>query len=176
MNWKVFDCVSRVTGDSILVDSSKDAMRFYCMNQVREGSLLPIVLFRNARGIASSAIKYGRDPVSVLDAWLRTYNYRIFPMLKLLGIPYLTVDYDLMTRNPSAVRDQISNYLQLPCSDMPESFITNKYHIVAGNPMRFSSSIVVKYDNSWSDRLSPSLIALADSYQERLMLKQGGRE
>ena len=169
-NWDVFDAVFKHEGSACIVDSTKDVARFQALWQQRSSQIVPLVLYRNARGIASSALKYGREPKADLDAWLKNYNQRIFPVLSRLECEYETVEYEALTKEPAAVRSRIASRIGLGGPSCPETFIAKDYHLVAGNPMRYQSEIKVRYDDSWQTRLTPELLDLADTYQSKLKI------
>ena len=167
-NLDVFDQLFDSTGVRCIVDSTKDVSRFQALRSKRPEQFVPLVLYRNARGIASSAIKYDRDPRRDLAVWLKNYNRRIFPVLQRLGCDYECVEYEELTENPDVVRDRIATRLGIEKSPCPDVFYSKDYHLVAGNPMRYKPEIAIRYDDSWKDRLSPELLELADSYQLQL--------
>ena len=169
-NWDVFDVVFDVVQPTCIVDSTKDIARFQALHMERPDQIVPLVLYRNARGIASSALKYKNDPRKELDSWLKSYNQRIFPVLQKLDCSYETVEYESLTQDPAGVRARIASRLGIEASPCPEVFQSKDYHLVAGNPMRYQPEIRVRYDDSWQTRLTPELLDLADTYQSKLKI------
>ena len=170
-NWKMFDAVSEASGNSVLVDSTKDIVRCFAMARMRPDSVRIVVLFRDARGIAASAVKWGKTTAEkTLRAWLREYNRKIMPAVEGMGVPYEVVSYDEMTANPASVRRRIASLVDVSPENCPEVFYPREYHLVAGNPMRFKPEIRIRHDDSWKERLTPELCELSDAYQKKMIL------
>lgn len=166
-NLSFFDCVHQVTSCDWLVDSTKDIVRYAALKSQCD-HLKPIILIRDAKGIASSAIKWNIDPVRYLDAWLKMYNQRIMPILARDIEEVLVISYDELAANFQQVRSDIASYLQVELTQPPGVLRGADYHLVAGNPMRFKKEIKIEYDASWKKRLNDNQIKLAQSYNNRL--------
>jgi hypothetical protein len=171
LNWDVFKHVFDVTGSRAIVDSTKDIVRFFALSQIDDIETIPVVLIRDARGVASSAVKYGLRPQVALDSWIKHYNLRIFPILREMGKDYIFVDYAEMTRNPQGIRRIVADRLGLEYSDCPDVFRMKNYHLSAGNPMRYNPEISIRHDDSWKKRLTPDLLKMADAAQSKLQVQ-----
>jgi hypothetical protein len=84
---------------------------------------------------------------------------------------YAFVRYEEMTRDPQKVRQSLADRLGLECPPLPEVFQMKKYHISAGNGMRFNPEITIRHDESWKNRLTPELLEVADAAQAKLLIR-----
>jgi hypothetical protein len=171
LNWDVFKHVFNITEAKAIVDSTKDIVRFFALSQTKGIEMIPVVLIRDARGVASSAIKRGVCPKRALGSWLKHYNLRILPILNQMQKDYAFVRYEEMTRDPQKVRQSLADRLGLECPPLPEVFQMKKYHISAGNGMRFNPEITIRHDESWKNRLTPELLEVADAAQAKLLIR-----
>lgn len=168
-SWKLYDAITEETGAEWIVDSSKDQARMMALYHVRPADFKIIVLIRSAEGVLASQLKWGRKPGPSLKRWLRLYNGRIASLLA--GIPedrFLIVSYERFTANPEQERGRIARFLGIETPLPTLSISGAENHLIAGNPMRYSKEIIIRYDDAWRSRLSAEQIKLAVSFQKRL--------
>ena len=151
-NFKLIDDVAEVTKSKIVVDSTKSLVRFHLLNKFRPSSL--IVLTRDPRGLSNSAIKYGRDPGRVLDAWIYTYG-RILNYIESNKINAIWVTYEQMCAEPEKVKSFFAEtFVDADAAlDQGENF---QFHLMAGNPSRYRP-FSIREDTSWTKSLPDSI-------------------
>jgi hypothetical protein len=166
-NWELIDRAAELSGASVVIDSTKPLVRYHLLNRFRPVDL--IVLSRDVRGVASSAVKYGRDPVQACANWLRFYQ-RTIRYLEANAVRPAMVRYEDVCTDPESVIGRIARVFNLPLPDGP----TEEFHIVAGNPSRYRP-LDVKRDDSWKERLDPDTLSriaehlpACDEAEERL--------
>lgn len=166
-SWAVFDALQEVTGASVIVDSSKDIIRYEALRAARPGVVRPVALIRDARGVTGSTAKR-RDPRALkrsLGAWKRM-NERILDALR--DQQPLVVRYEDLAANPAAIRRRLAGALNLEAGPFDGVIRPAERHLVAGNPMRYSREIVIRPDEGWRERLTPAQQSAADAANRRL--------
>ena len=150
-NWDLIDRAAEITASSVVIDSTKPLIRYHLLNRHRPADL--IVLSRDVRGVASSAVKYGRDPVTACSNWLRLYE-RTIRYLEANGVRPAMIRYEDVCSDPDSVIGRIAGAFGLPEPDGP----TDEFHVVAGNPSRYRP-LKVKRDDSWQERLDAGTLS-----------------
>jgi len=160
-NWLFFDVISEVTKVTHVVDSSKDIIRALLLYFKRPGDLSIVLLIRDVEESAASAAKRDGDPIRAAKDWYKLY-YRYWRILKKVRrrdkkLLRKTVQYEILANEPETIRHEIASFLGLPPPSSPLAIDTKKYHLIAGNPMRYKGKITIHYDNSWKTVLVPEV-------------------
>ncbi len=162
----MFDALHEVTGARVIVDSSKDVIRYEVLRAARPKQVRPVVLVRDARGVIGSAAKR-QDPKFVkrsLEGWAKV-NRRIFAAVR-RDHP-IVVRYADLASNPAATQRRIAAECHLDAGSFENRIVPAKRHLVAGNPMRYSEEIVIHPDEGWRERLTPGQRAAAEAANAR---------
>ena len=166
-SWAVFDALGEVTGASVIVDSSKDVIRYEALRAARPARIRPVVLIRDARGVIGSAAKR-RDPRAVersLAGWDKV-NRRILAAVR--RDQPLIVRYTDLASNPAAMRHKIAAACHVEAGPFENRILPSERHLVAGNPMRYAQEIIIRPDEGWRERLTPEQRAAAEAANARL--------
>ena len=150
-NWLLLDAISKVTGSKVIVDSTKDPLRYLMLAENRATKL--IVLIRNPYGLAWSYIKRGMDPEETIRIWVKYYTKIQKAIESRTDInKCLIVKYEDLCRDTEKVLSNIAFYLGKDYEGLKE-IDTGNYHLVAGNPMRYYGKINVRVDSEWESKL-----------------------
>ncbi|HSV40640.1 MAG TPA: sulfotransferase [Nocardioidaceae bacterium] len=169
---RIYDSARRVTGASVVVDSSKVAPTALALSHHEGIDLRILHIVRDSRGVAYSWSKHvprpetgGEEAMPRLGArastqlWL-SHNLSM-GALSYRGVPVHRVRYeDLLDDVAGTVRDSWSA-LELPgTAELPlvdeRTVVLNTTHSVAGNPMRFrTGSTTLRPDTAWKDEMEP---------------------
>lgn len=158
-NWRMFDEVGNLQNTQYVVDSTKSPERLWLLYQHRPKDTKAIILFRDVRAVAYSAVRrYNADPLIRAKGWVRIYN-RIFNVLQAMpDLPVKIVHYEDLCSEPVKTRAGIANFLGLPDVSTMFPLDSTKYHLVAGNPMRYQESINLRYDDAWLTKLEGGIV------------------
>lgn len=148
-NWALFDAIEQVSGKKVIVDSTKDLLRFHMLYLKRRGLTRLIVLERDVKKVASSYAKMGSDPVQAARSWQRYYTQVDCFMRQYPDVPVLYISYEEMCRNPEETRRHIAEFSGLPLPQDEMAIDTTTYHLVAGNPSRYAGQVTIRSDESW---------------------------
>jgi len=156
-----YEIVRRVTGRSVLVDSTKDARRLKALYMTDPRRFKLIYLVRDGRAVAASAMRrLNRDMTTAARSWANA-NKR--SMLAQRGIPadrIFRLKYETMCTEPETTLRKICTFLDVDFD--PQMLVLRKpeSHNIGGNPMRFrqdESQIVL--DERWHEQLTVQDIA-----------------
>lgn len=166
-SWAVFDALHETTGARVIVDSSKDVIRYEVLRETCPDRIQPLVLIRDARGVIGSAAKRrdARVVAQSLAAWEKV-NRRILTSVR-ANNPII-VHYGELASNPSETRRTLAAALGLEAGPIENRIFPMERHLVAGNPMRYSREIIIRPDEGWRDRLTPEQQAAAEAANARL--------
>ena len=172
-NWLLFDTVARVSDARVVVDSSKSLSRLRMLHSHRPDDMVVIVLMRDIRGIAFSAIKRRRDPLDVARSYVRHCNRTYRVLGRMGGLRRLTVQYEEMCRHPVRTRSRIAALLGLPDPGGDLEIDTRRYHLVGGNAMRFQGPITINLSEEWRENLDAATLAAVEEISRRRNRRPG---
>lgn len=145
VNHRLFRAVEYVSGNSVIVDSSKYTGRALALSKVFPGKVRVICLTRSPAGLISSFQKVDAEeqkPKSLLS----TIIYYLYVMFCLrivvwhLGSRILPVQYEEMIADPQGTLTRIEEWCGLDLSSAREMLTQNAWfgvgHIVTGNRLR----------------------------------------
>ena len=127
--------------------------RFYHLAKHRPDQVYLVFLVRNPLGIAASSKKRGGDPIESVEGWIRGNLSRYRILRKLRDIPSIVVHYEKYCKDPINERDRLAEFLGQTAPDNDIQINSKNYHLIAGNPMRFTEKISINYDESWKTTL-----------------------
>lgn len=150
----MFDKIGQLQDTRYVLDSSKCPWRLWLLHKHRPEDIHVIVLIRDIRAVVYSAIRRHQvDGLKRAIGWVRTYN-RILAVLQAVpGIPIQVVCYEDLCANPENTRAEIAKFCGLSGNALPFPLASKNYHMVAGNPMRYKDSIMIRYDDDWRREL-----------------------
>jgi len=157
-NWQLIDAIGKACNMKVVIDSSKDIVRFHMLWSRRPEDTHLIVLVRDVYRIAASAIKRKADPLRSARAWGGYYQL----ILKLVEsnpkIPMILINYEDMCENPETTRRQIAQHFDLSESTLMANIDTRNYHIVFGSESRYAGPISIIRDDIWKMLLSDNAL------------------
>ena len=167
-NWLLFDTIKGSLGVSHVVDSSKDLIRLHFLYYARPQNTKVIVLIRDILGIAGSAVKRNEDPIKAAKMWVNYYKLVINAINKVFK-NVLLLKYEDIASKPHVVLEKIAKFLgKNSRNDNIKELDTKKYHLIAGNPMRYKGRIVIQPDMSWKKLLTSHQIVLIRKMGEKI--------
>jgi hypothetical protein len=149
----LYDQIAAASGDTFVVDSSKELVRMLAIHALRPSDVRLIVLLRDIRGCVYSAHKRGEPVEPVADQWMLNYKRLSYFLDLLKDTPKTLVTYEALAADPVATRRDLARFLQLPDPGDELAMNTTDSHLVAGNPMRFNGRIEIKPDHGWREGL-----------------------
>jgi hypothetical protein len=172
---RLYGAIHRVSGASVVVDSTKRPSTGFLVRKVRRLELRLVHLVRDSRGVAHSWTKEVRKPEVVdRDEYLDTYNpfrmgFRWVTYNSLIhflrldpAIPSLLVRYEDLVRDPRKTVRRILGLAGLSLREEELGGIGDRWvrvtaaHTIAGNPVRFRHGrIALRLDEEWRRRLRP---------------------
>ena len=147
----LFEAVSRATGQSVIVDSSKTVARLKKLIDADIFDITIIHLMRSPFGVVYSNLKRGRD-------WkyhARNYTHGMMSTRRLLdGRAHMVVRYEDMARRTREVIDPVMRAIGLEFEPGQLQWATAEHHNLGGNHMRFTTDSTIRLDEKWRRNLS----------------------
>jgi len=164
---KLYECISKVSGKNIIVDSSRLPGRLLALSLSTKIEMFPIYIIRDPRGVINSLIKkdfrnYGDIRTSTFKHIL-TWNAKNLLSLdsvnKLNSEKTLYLEYKNFTRNPAQVLEKIKKNLNCTLNYEEENGKLSLYlepgHVFTGNHSRHhTGKIAITEDLKWKKELS----------------------
>lgn len=165
----LYDAILRVSGKSVVVDSSLTSRRAYALTLNPEIDLHLIHLVRDGRGVIWSLKKPGKRTLTKVykpaPSW-RTTKYWITANLQSAWVfnrvheeKRQRVRYEDFVTNPSLVLARIGALVGEDLSRVAEGLARldpiRAGHTVGGSSVRMSKNIQLRPDFAWMERLSP---------------------
>lgn len=188
---KVYRAMQKVSGSSILVDSSKSPRFAYLIRQTPGVDLRAVHLVRDSRGVAYSVQKKLLRPEVY---WEKTYTRRtsplvfalkwdlengLFHLLEKSGVSSLRVHYEDLIAQP---REWVERILEFAGAQgavqrvfkSDTEVILGANHSLGGNPNRFKrGKVELRLDSEWKEKLPRSRIALVTALTFPLLVRYG---
>jgi len=163
---KLYECISKVSGKNIIVDSSRLPGRLLALSLSTKIEIFPIYIIRDPRGVINSLIKkdfrnYGEIKTSTFKHIL-TWNIKNLLSLdsvnKLNSNDTLYLWYENFTRNPAKVLEKIKKSLNCTLNYEQEngkvSLVLEPGHVFTGNRSRHDTGkITIAEDTKWEREL-----------------------
>ncbi len=163
-NLALIDCLFRVSGCSVLVDSSKSTYRFRLIHDIRPAHTRGLILTRDYRAVVHSKMKRGHSLEAAAKGWLT----------KMREIAALTGDlpnnhvhrlrYEDLCRDPVSELARLCEFLGLAFTPvMLERPVAGTHHI-GGSPSKFDRTrTTISMDTTYKNAFSAiELARLAD--------------
>jgi len=161
-----FRSVLEASGADVIVDTSRRRTYFTQLEQIPDVELVPVHLFKDPRAQFSSDKRKGGSLAAT--AWTYGMRSRRVRGMRPKGKEVLHVAYEDLCRDPEA---QLSRIMQAAGLEFEQAQVTafgeNENHILGGNRQRRDKSSVIRLDETWRTRLTPT--------EARLMLLLNGR-
>jgi hypothetical protein len=187
---RLYRAIHKVSGCSVIVDSSKYPSHGVILNSMPEIDLYPVHLVRDSRAVAFSwqkkwvkpEITWKREPMPNYNPFLCASEYIIMNMslriFKQINDRYFFLYYEDLAKNPQEMVTQTLEKLGLPYPG--PRFIDNRTiflkpnHTVSGNPMRFKQGVIeVRPDTDWILKMKRSHRSLVTALTFPLLYNYG---
>lgn len=169
--WRFYRSVARVTGDRILIDSSKNPTHGFVLSQIEGVELRVLNLVRDSRAVAFSwQRKKVRPEVHWKEELMPTYGilessrqwFSLNALTQLLSRRArhrVIVRYEDLASNPRTAVEKLVRELEI--GTLPAGLFVDEHtlniapdHTIAGNPVRFEQGLVAwKADTEWEERM-----------------------
>lgn len=162
----LYSAISRVTGASLLVDSTKDPSHGYVVTGSEPRSYC-LHLVRDPRGVSHSRRRRKFDPatreemdrhglVKSATDWL--LNNALVLLLSRLDVPYMRIRYEEFARSPAATVDRVLRFVDEPGEPDPAlargELRADGNHTVSGNPLRYRRDpMPIEPDLEWREAM-----------------------
>jgi hypothetical protein len=191
----VYRAAARITGASVVVDSSKHSALAHCLRwagaALDPDDLRVAHVVRDPRGVAYSWTKtVARPETDGFEAMTRYSPGRsallwnahnaAFALLARCGVPVRRVRYEEFLRDPRRAVRQLAAFAGLDVAPGALDFLGDAYvdlspgHTAAGNPMRFTTGRVpLRRDDAWLDALPSAQRRLVGAVCAPLLRRYG---
>jgi Sulfotransferase family len=190
---RLFVAIHKVSGASVIVDSTKHVSSASLLRQVPGLDLRIVHLVRDSRGVAYSWTKEMKKPEVVEgDAYLDTYaparmgarwlgyNLLFHALRADPAIPSALVRYEDLIRSPVSTIERVVDVAGLDLRDQDVGWLREGWvpieaeHTVAGNPMRFQHGrMELRLDEKWRERMTPADRYVVSAVTSPLLLRYG---
>lgn len=162
----LYRAIQKISGCSVIVDSSKYPSHGIILNSMPEIDLYPIHLVRDSRAVAFSwqkkwlkpEITWKREPMPNYNPFVCASEYIVMNLslqiFRKINDRYFFLYYEDLANNPQEMVAQTLSKLQLafpgPKFIDNHTIFLNPNHTVSGNPMRFKQGVIeVRPDTDW---------------------------
>ena len=151
-NMALLDCVARVSGARVIVDSSHNRWRLLVMSRSAAIDLRVVHVIRDGRAVVNS---YSRKYQSLgvgLRRWLIPTALAL-AMRPLVDVPWVRVRYEDLASRPESVLEDLCEFAGLEFEPGMVRYWEHEDYSIGGNRMRRSKR-PVKLDERWQSELS----------------------
>jgi hypothetical protein len=182
--------LQKVTGCSVIVDSSKDPPYLFALQSVPNLDLRLIHLVRDPRGVAWSLQRkvdradttggfLPRKPPRKAAMLWNDFNL-MFHALERTGMPRLFMRYEDVVERPRHYLEQILSFVGEDVGEETLRFLDNEtidlrdHHLIGGNPVRFrTKNLQLRVDDAWREQLPLAARGVVSLLTLPLLLRYG---
>lgn len=187
----VFQAIQRVSGCTLIVDSSKEPSRAYALSLIPGIDLYLIHLVRDVRGVSWSLKKtYPKDIRMGVEkekkpkpVWWTSLSWMLanwqaeWVRKQIVPEKSLFLRYEDMVPNTKATLYQIGDLIGLDLGSIQRK-IDNEVplsvgHTIAGNRLRMNGNLRLRLDDSWKCNLNGFDLAIIRLLSSRLIARYG---
>jgi len=150
-NAALFSAVAKITGKSIVVDSSKNVDRLERLIACEEFEVVPIRLVRTPQGVVFSNQRKGRD---WLDETTRYIRHHRLAVRVLHGTAHTVLRYERLAEDPATQLAHLMPRLGLEFEPRQLELNGRERHNFGGNRMRMSATNKIETDLAWKQGLT----------------------
>jgi hypothetical protein len=150
-NRAFFDAVAAVTGSSVVVDSSKSAVRLQRLVGLTGLVVVPVHLVRSTFGTVASYKRRGHDLPRAASLYAR---FTWAAMRAAPSVPRATISLEALASEPEAVLSRLMRCLDLGLHPDQLAWSGTDHHQIGGNGMRFTTSSAFHRPDDGRDDLS----------------------
>ena len=174
---KLFAAISDISGQSTILDSTKNSVRMRSLYLTSPTPMKIIYLRRNGRAVANSRMKRTTSNMETAAKIWVMENRKIQMTLKRMKNAQVHIlDYEQLCRNPEGEIGLILKFLGLSSLNDKQTSTAIR-HAIGGNPSRFNS-LKIKLDEAWKTSLTSEQLqtydTIAGTFERRFMGKKDG--
>lgn len=169
---RLYQGIHDVTGGAVIVDSSKHPAMAFVLRGIDGVDMTCAHVLRDPRGVAFSHSKHidlepGDDvrtqvprskPAKVARRWVTVNG--AFDLLKLTGVPSVTIRYEDLVRSTHSQLGRIAKLNDTPFdrASIDPSRVPTGAHIFAGGRIRLGQTeLAIRLDEAWRTELPPDI-------------------
>lgn len=153
--WRLYAVIAKVSGNRLLVDSSKASLRAIESYLMRPAEVKILLLTRDGRGVLFSQLKKQFPREKSILGWKKYYERSLKLLEKFVPSERrLHVKYEELVRHPRVELRRICTFLGIDFENAMLDFTAHPHHITNGNNMRFCQSSEIRGDFEWQTGLS----------------------
>lgn len=189
---RLYRAIPEVTGDRVIVDSSKEPAYGYALGMIPSVDLRVLHLVRDPRAAAYSWLrekhqpdsadrefmhqKSAKDSALLWDTW-NASTEALWREEKRTG-RYLRLRYEDFIEDPKSSFRRILDFIGEPDAQLPlagdDEVVMGTTHTVSGNPNRFDTGAVkLRRDDRWKEQMSPKDRNTVTALTAPLLLRYG---
>jgi len=167
---RLYRAIQKVSGCSVIVDSSKYPSHGVILNDMPEIDLYPVHLVRDSRAVAFSwqkkwlkpEVTWKKEPMPNYNPIVCAFEYIVMNislrMFKNINERYVFLYYEDLASDPEVMVNQTLVKLGLPYPGPkfinPHAIHLKPNHTVSGNPMRFKQGLIeIRPDTDWKMKM-----------------------
>jgi hypothetical protein len=150
-NTAFFVALASVSGSSVMVDSSKSAVRLQRLVGLTDLTVVPVHLVRSTFGTVSSYKRRGYDVRRAASAYAR---FTWAAMRAAPSVPRATISIEALASEPAAVLSRLMDRLGLDLHPDQFDWSNADHHQIGGNGMRFTTSSAFRPPDDGRDELT----------------------
>lgn len=187
---RLYQAIQKVSGCSVIVDSSKYPSHGVILNGMPEIDLYPVHLVRDSRAIAFSwqkkllkpEVTWKKEPMPNYNPFVCAFEYIVMNaslrIFKNINDRYIFLYYEDLASHPEEGVTQTLVKLGLPYPGPKfinhHSIYLKPNHTVSGNPMRFKQGLIeIKPDTDWKLKMKKSHRSLVTALTFPLLYHYG---
>jgi len=153
-NEKLYQKIVEVSGNRVLLDSSKEVERAEILARSNKLNLIFIHLIRDGRGVMWSYKKKYKKTIFPIFIWLLTNLKAEIIKRRNKNVKTIFLRYEDLADKPEKELERILKILGLSFEKQMLNFSTAPQHQIAGNRLRLRKDREIKKDSSWRENLS----------------------
>jgi hypothetical protein len=185
----LYRSIRTISGAKVIVDGSKTPVYAYHLQGIKDLDLRVLHLVRDSRAVA-----YSRKKLDPTIHWKETHFQPVPParvalewtaknllteMLTPNKVPSMFVRYEEAVSRPMSTIKRLADFMSEQLPDTALEFLSQPvislgtHHTVTGNPDRFKSTIEIRPDCEWRDKMNPAQRAIVTVLTYPLLVKYG---
>lgn len=138
----------------VFFDGTKLLTRLLYLLDVPAFRINIVHLVRDVRGVAASAKKRGADVAGATQVWLNDQIAIARLRAEYPATEYVCIRYEDLCGSPNDVLSKVWLLCGVDVRPVPTVIETDRHHVL-GNSMRMRTTIEVRLDDTWRERLAP---------------------
>jgi hypothetical protein len=163
ITYNFYKSISEISGKSIIVDISKNPLRAFLLSLNSRIDLRLMHMVRDGRGVAWSLNKFIKPDFPQKKVWRTAVFWTIVNRQSSFVSKRVSKSqvfkYEDLAESPEVFLKTLSKLAEITAKPLVETVTTGNIvheesHIMAGNRLRRSKSIIIKIDSEWKEKMS----------------------